>query len=181
MSAYVVDKAHIDALVRAGLVLPARQVQGGRLRWFWPEITQADREATYQAGAAWGPRSAQLAEERRRELTPSAGADRVGAMLWSENVRSVCFRYDEPEDADELPGPVGFGVLDVAGYRFGPGVFLPDVDPVAVLKAIDGYEYQSCEHPGWEASEAHAFCEALRRAAIGCLPGYAEASWEVHR
>jgi hypothetical protein len=48
------------------------------------------------------------------------------------------------------------------------------------LKAISCYEYQSCEHPGWRKSEAHAFCEALRDMAIGCLPGYDDAPWEIN-
>jgi len=55
----------------------------------------------------------------------------------------------------------------------------PPPSPVAVLKACDGYEYQACEHPGWEASEAHAYINALRRRAIHALPGYDEAAWEV--
>ncbi len=51
--------------------------------------------------------------------------------------------------------------------------------PTAVegLSAIKCYEYQTCEHPEWEQSAAHAFCDALRDLLIGCLPGYEAAPW----
>ena len=49
------------------------------------------------------------------------------------------------------------------------------VDFVDALEAIDVYEYQACEHPEWETSEARAFCDALRRGLTRMLPG-AEAS-----
>ena len=49
---------------------------------------------------------------------------------------------------------------------------------VEALKALDCYEYQSCEHPEWETSEAFEFCRAMRNLLIGCLPGYDAAQWE---
>ena len=51
--------------------------------------------------------------------------------------------------------------------------------PVAVLKAISCYEYQSCEHPGWHTSEARQFCSVLRDHMISMLPGYDDAQWEI--
>jgi len=91
------------------------------------------------------------------------GAERVGAMLWAENRASVNSRYDE----DQLE-PVYTRTIRPA-----------TVEPVQVLKALDCYKYQSCEHDGWPESEAHAFCDALRHCAIGCLPGYEEAAWDI--
>jgi hypothetical protein len=179
MSAFVVGKEHIDAIVSAGLRL-GRPAHLGWLRWMWPAVTDADRQECYAAGQPWGPRAVELYEARKHELAPDS-ADRVGAMLWAENVRSVAFRYDEPEDAQDLPGPIFFGVLDVAEYRHRSSDRIGCVlDAVGTLKALDCLEYQSCEHPGWEASEARAFVEALRRRAIACLPGYDQASWDVH-
>ncbi len=50
-----------------------------------------------------------------------------------------------------------------------------------VLKALDCYGYQSSEHPGWNDSEAHRFCDVLRRRYGATLPGYDDALWEVDR
>lgn len=72
----------------------------------------------------------------------------VGQMLWEENYRSVNYRYDENERTPTYAPPENTRALH----------------PVAVLKAIDCYEYQSCEHPDWKGSQAHALCLALREA-----------------
>ena len=108
---------------------------------------------------------------RDRELTRET-ASAVGLMLWEECRRSVAYRYHDEPDAD-LPGPCEDGPR--FGYVHTPCT--KKIDPVEVLKAIDCYSYQSCEHPEWEASEAHAFCASLRSCAISCLPGYEKAPW----
>lgn len=51
----------------------------------------------------------------------------------------------------------------------------PILTPVQTLKAISRFEYQACEPPEWEFSEAHAFCRALESEAIRNLPGYDDA------
>lgn len=160
MSAYVVGKTHIDALVTAGL----RSGAGGSpLRWLAPVLE--DQSGAYRRGEPWGPDAIRLYNARRRELTPET-ADRVGQMLWAENVQSVNHRYDE-DRWEELYvyRPFPHGARRLA--------------PVAILKALDGYEYQSCEHPQWESSEAREFSKALRRAMIRSLPGYDEADWHI--
>jgi hypothetical protein len=101
--------------------------------------------------------------DRQRTLT-LATAGRVGAMLLAENVRSVNYRYDE----DDWEPP----------YLFHPLPGTPD--PLVVLKAIACLKYQSCEHPGWLASEARVFCEALRSVAVVKLPGFFDAEgWPI--
>lgn len=91
------------------------------------------------------------------ELTPS----QLGALLWEENVRSVDHRYSEEN-----------GVGAYAHVRSS----LP-IDPVQVFASLRCYEYQTCEHPEWETSEAKAICEAIRRAAIRALPGSDDTVW----
>lgn len=94
-------------------------------------------------------------------------ADEIGRMLWEENFRSVNHRYDESEPVPE--------------YRFARTEDKPIVE---VLKGIDCYEYQSCEHDEWESSAAKRFCDSLRDTLIGKLPGYDAAPWgweEQHR
>lgn len=157
MSAFIVSKRHIDAMVTAGL----RVVSGtcGVLRWMEPAPVN---EAAYQRGEPWGPAAIEEANKRRRELTDQT-AGRVGAMLMAENAASVNHRYDE-EDPEEP-------------YVFAR--YVKPIEPVAILKAIDCYVYQTCEHPEWESSEAREFCDALRKRMIHQLPGYDAAPWGI--
>lgn len=97
----------------------------------------------------------------------------VGADLWAENHRSVDHRYDDNPEPDAYSAPTAEVVLD----------------PVAVVKAVDCFVYQSCEHPGWETSRAADYCTRLRAAAMAGLPledgdpryprGWQEAPWGV--
>lgn len=113
----------------------------------------------------------------RGERTEYHNADMLGAVLLQENIASVMHRY--PDCAvDDLPGPIPTQTVEGYTYREGG---LPQITPVAVLKAISGYEYQSCEHPDWTSSAAYEFCQQLRAAAINKLPGYHDAAWEVRR
>ena len=153
MSAFIVSKAHIDTMVQAGLRVGAPARGGFTLRWRVgdPELGDvADLNSYHVAIQA-------VTCELTRET-----AHRVGAMLWNENMRSVDHRYSEANDREV--------------YRFAPARV---TDLVAVLKTIDCYEYQSCEHDEWPASEAFTFCQALRRAVIHCLPGYDDAPWGI--
>jgi len=96
----------------------------------------------------------------RFELTYET-VNRVGAMLISENQASLTARYGEAEEVEPYIFTRYYGTID----------------PVQVLKSISCYEYQACEHDGWETSEAHDFCRALRHDAINRLPGYSDAEW----
>jgi len=164
MSAYIQGKEHIDALLRVGLEGPTGRDVWHSLSWW--------------------------TGEERHELTRE-NVDAIGAVLTAENARSVQYRY--PDDGmDTLAGPTDNGFVTDAllgryayqsGYGTGP-VFIGQgprhLSAVEALKAINGYEYQSCEHPAWETSGAKAFCEALRRAVEVCLPGYEEAdTWSI--
>lgn len=153
MSAWIVGKTHIDLLVTAGLTFPGQRIQGACLRWWIPGNNPVDSKTL------------------RHE-----NADTVGVMLWAENYRSVMHRYPDAEtDGDGVPGPDGFTGAHVLTYEY---LRVPGrIDPVVVLKAMDCYEYQSCEHDGWQNSSARAFCAALQATCIGLLPGYDKAPW----
>lgn len=168
MSAFIVNKTHLDYLITAGLTLSRRH---GALGWFTPTDDPPDAP-THQRGEPWGPGAVAYAQTRHRELT-DATADQVGAMLAAENRRSVDHRYDE----NELEEFYVFTRYPGSGDRGSVGS--PRLEPVQILKALSCYEYQSCEHPEWEQSEAHDFCQALRHAAINALPGYDDAAWEI--
>jgi hypothetical protein len=100
----------------------------------------------------------------------------AGQDLWAENHRSVNHRYGEDTESSAYSAPTAEVVLD----------------PVAVVKAIDCFVYQSCEHPGWDASRAADYCTRLRAAALAGLSlqsgdpadrgypiGYDDAPWGI--
>lgn len=149
MSAYIVDRHHIDFLVRSAVKVEWLDRSPFR---FWHD--------------------GDMIEVGRQNATD------FGRMLWAENVKSVAYRY--PRDTvSELPGPRPFDANTVRNYMWRENDRLMGWSCIAALKAIDGYEYQSCEHPEWEGSLAQGFCQALRKRLIGHLPGYDECPWEI--
>lgn len=151
MSAYVVSKAHIAALVRLGLAGPSGRTVSPDSAWY---------------RIYWGSRS--LDHET---------AQRTARMLADACVASVKYRY--PDDTDDtLPGPMDHYwtdadlVFDIHGAR--------PLTAIEGLKALDGFGYQSCELPTWRESEAYQFCDSLRGALIATLPGYSDAeTWSI--
>ena len=102
-------------------------------------------------------------------------ANDIGDMLVRENLSSIHSRYpdtiDRPEDT---PGPIE--QYWMTPYEYTEHHYRMTV--VEALSAIACYEYQSCEHPEWDKSEARQYCESLRRSLVGCIPGYQDAPWE---
>lgn len=133
------------------------------------------------AARAWGIswRNSAGAWVTARDADPAE----LGRLLWAENMASVTARYPDtvvvggPQDGAvklaDLPGTIG----ESYQYETHRDVALPSA--VAVLKLCGCYDYQSCEHEGWEASEARKVVEAIRDTGIGRLPGYDEASWDL--
>jgi len=148
MSAFEVDKTHIDVMVSAAL----QRIHGDHLSWYHGDLPGT------QPGEALLSREEALAAMRnaRREVTP-ATAEQWGATLLAECRASVNHRYAE----DEIEEPYTF--TEYVGH----------FNPAVMLGVINCYEYQSCEHAGWKTSEARDFCEALRHRMIHQLPGYA--------
>ena len=158
MSAFVVNADHITALIAVAMHGPANyhaprseSAFSGRFTWHAFNITVAGN---------W--------EQLRLDLN---SADAIGQMLWEENRKSVAHRYRPSaalaEALTEAEEPYH--------YRRPPKA--PTI--AGALKAIRCLEYQSCEHPEWEQSAAHAFCENLRLRLCEALPGYDDAPWEI--
>jgi hypothetical protein len=147
MSAYIVDKEHVQYLVESAM----QSASGGAFRWFhgdqWRELQKGDKE-----------RAAEVAN-----------------MLWCENIKSVSHRYPH-ESSDTLPGPCDHSNFTVEASDF-KGIRWLHFVPVQVAKACDCYEYQSCEHREWETSEAKAFTDSLRESQWRRLNGYDAADW----
>lgn len=154
MSAFEVDETHIDVLVSAAL----QRRHGDTLTWYFGDLP------TTLPGNALVLASDRAAMAKGRREVTSANAETWGAVLVAENRRSVNHRYAE----DEIEAPYVFSDYSASTFK-----------PEAILSALSCYEYQACEHPGWEASEARAFCDALRHRMIRMLPGYSDAPWEV--
>lgn len=91
--------------------------------------------------------------------------DQLGQALWAENHASVNARYGEEDSA---PAYV-HAVLD-----------LP---PAVLLKQVHCYDYQSCEHGGWETSPANAWITTLdgllSRVTSDTSPAYRDAPWGI--
>jgi hypothetical protein len=86
--------------------------------------------------------------------------DKIGQMLWDENHKSVNYRYGEKSKAPK--------------YKFSK---IADVDPVVAIKQVHCLDYQSCEHDGWEKSQAFKFGHRLISILASSLPGYEAAPW----
>jgi hypothetical protein len=87
---------------------------------------------------------------------------RIAQLLLDENIKSVNHRYNETTEQAI--------VYDA---------FATNLLPIEVIKACHCLAYQSCEHDGWEASEAKCILDSIEAAAIRRLPGYDAAKWEI--
>lgn len=176
MSAYVVSKSHVDAILRAALHGPSdRGPKYAGDGWHGVSWFVSDpREIAWDSNnpAAYFGAMDGIRRELRRE-----NANETGAMLVAVCVASVWHRY--PNDPlDELPGTTDAYWVGVRlnGFDYDGRGRTPSA--VEALKLVACFEYQSCELPTWPGSEAQRFCEALRHALIGALPGYDAAAWE---
>lgn len=169
MSAFIVDKIHIDLMIRAAL--RASDGTGPRMGAgfrFW----RTDENGDYAGWLELHPHAESMeASDYCEPLTPS----QVGQLLVNENVFSVHHRYpDTDPNEGDLPGPCD-------AYYMGPYVYTDprrDLTAGEVFKAIDCLDYQSCEHDGWRKSSTYAFCVALRDAYCRKVEGYDAAPWE---
>lgn len=106
---------------------------------------------------------------RVNQIEPDgSNRDEIGHMLLDENADSVNHLYRENTDVTGCP------------YQYRRPQHT-EWSIAELLNALDGYTYQSCEHAGWERSQAKAFCDALRDRLISELPGYHDGPWTITR
>ena len=106
----------------------------------------------FRSNLAWGTLHAGQKEALEMMAT------KIGRLLLIENVASLNARY--PTDYAEML-PDGF---NPDTYRFEPDYFFETRVQNMEAAAIDlaaCYEYQSCEHDGWETSYAKRFTDWL--------------------
>jgi hypothetical protein len=154
VSSFEVDDTHIDVLVSAALQKRDRE----HLRWYHGDVPSPEPGVALGAGEAY---MAALQQTRREVTRDTAG--HWGAVLVAANKAAVNYRYDNDE------------IEEAYEFTEYAGTF----SPVAILRALDCYEYQACDDPAWAASEAWSFCNALRRRTIRDLAGYSEAAYEI--
>ena len=83
--------------------------------------------------------------------------------LYDENCESLGARYGDDYN------PI-----------FIPITYKPTIDNIFVLaKQVDCYAYQSCEHDGWEKSQAHEMCESIKYHLLNNHPDYDAAPWGI--
>lgn len=169
MSAHVASKTHVDVLVRAALDAKDYGISPPQdFRWW-----RVDDDGHY---AGWrvvdpyaGPElGLRVDSDYLAFYTPS----QAGQILVSENVESVSCRYPD-EDERELPGPCD-------AYYIAPYIYADpgrSFSPGEVFKSIDYLDYQSCEHQGWQTSEAYSFLRSLREAYCRRVEDYETAPW----
>ncbi len=131
-------------------------------------LSQRHIDAIVTAGMAvkaFSPKHGQMTREN---------ANDIGIMLLEENYNSVNHRYERDDTRAAY------------AYRFYPPFSVgtlrgPDACQAiaAALKALDCYEYQSCEHAAWEQSTANRLCQTIRSLLTAALPGYDQAPWEI--
>jgi hypothetical protein len=83
------------------------------------------------------------------------------------------------ENAESLRAQYGRGAKEMIGeapHRFISGPALPALH---VMKLAQSYEYQVCEHDGWETSKAKRWIANLISGLIYHLPGYDAAPWAI--
>ena len=119
-----------------------------------------------------------------KRISVSYGGDAAevaGQMLRDANVESVAACYPN-ESREFLPGDADEAeALWCFNFKKDPSSIWPRerVSPGFALKQIQCFEYQSCELPGWEQSEAFAFLSALRDRLARRVDGYQEAPWGI--
>lgn len=101
---------------------------------------------------------------RLRRLTHQS-ANTVGQLLVDANTASVNSHYAVTSDAP--------------GYTYRQPVRAGE--PIEILRAIEGYEFQASDSEGWEDHpEARRYCDELRRATVRRLHRYHDANtWEI--
>lgn len=96
-----------------------------------------------------------------------------GLTLWRENAASVTFRYRHKPRAELEAAFPDLAVIE--RYRFKTVLARPE----AVAQIAACYDYQTCEHDGYEASEARQIYLAIAAAYPETMPGAGEMPWGV--
>lgn len=124
----------------------------------------SDGFGVYSEGQGW----------RKWYDTQQDGND-LANILREANYDSVNYRY---HDHDGRPWDDTTPFRKVHHLGGGRGALIPWGH---VLLALDCYEYQSCEHPGYPQSLAHQIIDVVRRKVCEWIASETDAPWEWSR
>lgn len=149
MSAFVCDPEHIKALAMFA-ASQGRYAGGRNIPEYWLK---------YFGGKDMTGHS------------PAECASYYATILLEENLRSVGYRYDDPEYKD-LPGPIPTPrEIHVTDSDM---LVRRQINPLQILKMCACLDYQSCETEDWRQTVAYTLLGGIKDAAINILPGYDE-------
>ena len=167
MSAFQVTDKHIAYLAHA--IRRYIDKPGGE----WHSIDDVEaiaREFLYENRRSVATRyEGRHGTECAGEVCPSCG-EIVCLPRGEWRPRGSAVNYD-----GRMVEPCAFARVQVADY---PSDQL-GITPVGTLKAIQCFEYQACEHDGWEKSKAKAWIDRLLGETIAALPGYEGEPWGI--
>lgn len=92
----------------------------------------------------------------------------TGEKLLTENIKSVNHRY---ELNDTLPDDYLYSRVHLLNNE--------PITLIQIIKAVNCWQYQSCEHDDAEKTEAWRIASQIKEEAIRQLPGYEEAEYEI--
>ena len=101
------------------------------------------------------------------------GADHIGKLLWEANVANVNHLYGERNVA------AVYAFTPVTHFKTDDGKPPRQLTGVDIIRFCDNIEYQSQDQPGWDASWAAQFLQAVRKSAAWTLPGYGDGPWDL--
>lgn len=101
----------------------------------------------------------------------------VGRELLLANVKSfeACYRVQGRAKGSDMRVEMARGLRQARAYRF----VRRRAKPAAIAKLARFYDYQACEHDGYEASPAKAIADALCARYPESLPEYEAMPWGI--
>jgi len=93
--------------------------------------------------------------------------------LLQENYNSYNERYQQESVTDR--GYINSVTITDHGIR----ELINKVPAIQIIKAIHCYQYQSCEHEGWESSWSYKTTNELIVSLVSQIPGYENATWGI--
>ena len=110
-----------------------------------------------------------------QDVTPDA----LGAMLWKANYKGVNWRYNKRRRPPAYAHAAGRVLVDDGmGHPLKPIKTLVR-DGLMVFMQSRCYQYQSCDHPAWDASTARFLVDALETAILKGLGMTIEDAWDA--
>ena len=197
MSAWIVSHGHIDAIVNFYLYRYGR-ARGNRFAGaqFEPLEMKRYRRLPYADGREADPYLGRVIFEDLRE---EKNRQRLGEILLNENWKSIWHRYpDTQENMNNAPGHIqeiednSDSTMDlgdetntnIGGYRYKDCQYNDCISLGQFFKALHCLDYQSCEHPEWEDSDAKYIIDRMMQDVTttmileeGLVRGYKDAKW----